>query len=384
MEYGSAATEQLDSGTFTIIIFAMKKIFLAFLILCHLLHGCDSSKPEEKDSLAGKEEVIEQPINTGLSVVKDNSSEITEQRHEDELQKTEDNIEEKTRSIAVSGEGTSGDVLPDPAEIRRADAILAFANRARDTFAKGWYAVPDALNHGTQFYSKTWHLPGHAIIPPKKRERQNLVPSPGLFDESEMKIMTKALDDMDKAVENVISSFTELEKYVEDDSIRDNGKRGNFLARQVGLRHAAFLAARKTWLEVVEKRAQEAELTLLHANPLERQILNGQRILAQAREVALMLRSGSPSRSELSSLRNNMQEILEKAQQPPFMAIPDLERLYRGFLKDVVQYLTILQRGIDEGFYNTQKKELNMASVKCLKAYNEFAKAASLRAARIR
>lgn len=256
---------------------------------------------------------------------------------------------------------------PDAAALARADKILAYHNHVQSIVQKGSQA--DTLMAGTQIYLSTWRLPRAT----KGGRHTGLIPPKGLFNDAEASDITSALRDMDKALADMLVHYSSLEKYVADTSIHDDGKRGRELAQKIGLAHAQYVKARKSWLGIVEKSAQKAEGTLLYNHPLKRQILAAGEIFAQFREVGSLLASGDPPVELLQVCEANLKDILASAGKPPFTAKPALERRYRDFLKQVQTYVEILERGIKEGFHSIQKRELNAATEASRRVYNKFA-----------
>lgn len=264
---------------------------------------------------------------------------------------------------------------PTTEELDLADKIVAFANRAKEALDNGHYSLPDVLAANTRHYQQTWRLPAR----PKRPERNDYIfmPPEGLFNEQEAVDLQKAFAGMDKAMNNLFGHYANLEKYVADQTIRDDGKKGKDLSDRIEKAHTQYMAARKTWLEIVNKRAMAAEKILLAGHPLERQMQAALNILAQFREVSSILASGSPQQQMLAACRQIIQEQMALGAKPPFPASPRLERPYREFLKQVEDYVTKLSTGIAEGFHSLQTRQLNDALARCQKSYNEFVEAAN-------
>lgn len=266
---------------------------------------------------------------------------------------------------------------PTPEEIRRADKIVAFSNQARGVLGNGFYTLPDSLRDNVNKYLETWHLDPRPKAAGRQAAGKRLVPPQGIFDDAEAAQLTLSLQEMDKALAAMLGHYTELEKYIADNTIHDDGKKGAELAEKLAANHESFMKARDSWLGIVEARAAEAEQILLRDHPLQRQILSARYIFAQMREVAALFRAGEANKEILANLRQNLNRIIAEAGKPPFSASPALERLYRDFLKQAGAYSQILESGIGEGFYSGKKRELNDAAINCHKSYNEFARAAN-------
>lgn len=267
-------------------------------------------------------------------------------------------------AIPVQDEG----LQPDAATLARADRILAYHNQVQSVLTRGSQA--GAIMAGAQAYLSTWRLPRQLF-----KGKRNNVPAPpkGVFSDAEADAITAAMKDMDKALAGMLGHYTELEKYVADPAIRDDGKLGKELVRNIVSGHAQYLKARESWLTIVEKAAQQAETALLYGHPLKRQILAAQGMFAQLREVGNLVASGDPEKELLEACAQNIKNLLASAASPPFAAKPSLERYYRNFLKQVQIYVQILERGIKEGFHAVQKRELNAAAEASRRMYNRFA-----------
>ncbi len=263
-------------------------------------------------------------------------------------------------------------------ERETAARLLAFRNRAVGNFSAGYYALPEILRHNADIYALNWQLPPSPRIKGRKRDARAMEPEQGLFDKQEAEDMASALLAMDKALANMLGHYRDLEKYIRDDTIRDDGRQGREICAKLGDEHASFIKARDSWLGIVEKRAQEAESALIAGDPLERQILTARQILAQGRQVANLLKSGAATRDIVAPICQSMAELIIHGGKPPFPAPPSLERLYRAFLRTGSAYVDTLRTALDEGFHNRQKRELATAFNRCQVAYNEFARAANM------
>ena len=290
-------------------------------------------------------------------------------------------------------------------ERARAEAALDFHNTAMNALETGYYALPDALYANARFYLKTWQLPGRPRNPgAREPARARLRPKDGIFSEEEGAKLTAALAGMDKALNSLLGKYKALEDYVADGRIRDDGARGKALATKLAQDHAEFMAARKSWLEIVEARAAEAEAALLRGHPLQRQIQAASAIFAgfgraaevlgaddaaaageaatkaaaaekQAGEAAATLEEAA--RTTLQHIHTELENRIMEAGKPPFAAAPQLERQYRAFLKEAAAYADALGRGLAEGFHAPQRRELNVAAMRSRAAYNAFVREAN-------
>lgn len=281
-------------------------------------------------------------------------------------------------------DGRTGNNSAPPVEIteeqrERADRALQFSNLATGVLTDGYYALPDALYDNLNYYLDTWRLPKRPRAHGAERAKKSMRPPEGIFNEKEEAALTAAFQEMDQALGLMLKDYGSLEHYVADDSIRDNGKEGKRLGKKIAESHSRFMKARKTWLEMVDARAEEAQALLLREHPLERQIIDAGKMFAIFREINALVVLENPDRAALSALRQNLDHVLADAKKPPFPAAPQLEREYRAYLKTVDKYLSSLDAGLAEGFFTPQKKNLTTDVVNCHKAYNSFAKMANQR-----
>lgn len=262
---------------------------------------------------------------------------------------------------------------PTQEELDKADRIIAYNNRVNEELDNGFYRLGNTFYNNSQRYMQTWQLPAR----PQTRKRANLAPEEGLFNETEAALITSGLKRMDKALDNLLGHYESLEKYIADDRIRDDGKQGLKLGAQIKKDHATFIAARDSWLETVRKRAAEAEKILLYGHPLQRQIMAGNMILSQLREVSNIISSGSREPDLLRACGQNIVAAIDEGSRPPFPARPALERLYRSFLKSAATYRELLEMAVNEGLHQTQLRQIQDSAHACANAWNEFVKEAN-------
>ena len=268
---------------------------------------------------------------------------------------------------------------PSPEELDRADRLVAFSNAASMALATGRYAQADVLAAYVKYYLAEWQL---AKRPELNAEQdaavaRRLTPPVGLFTPEQTKKMAAGVQDMNKAIASMRADYRLLEKYVEDDSIQDNGVKGKALSAGILKEHAAFIAARDAYMEVVEGEAAPAEDLLLLNHPLKRQIQAAERIFAVFGKTASLLTPNKPDREALKAQRDELAAALKEGGRPPFMAAPELERQYRGFLKQAGSYAELFDQGLGEEFYGPLRFEMNKAALASRAAYNEFVKVAN-------
>lgn len=289
--------------------------------------------------------------------------------------------EDDNKKSAENASGRTAEKTPEkrisPAEYEEAGKILQYANHARELLEENVARPAAHMRANMAAYLDTWHLGRLPKMDSRKTILKALLPPEGLFSQEEEKKLARALDGMDKALSEMTAHYLALDKYVRDASIKDDGARGSQLGSMFEDSYRKFAANSHSWLEIVEKRAEEAEEKFLRAHPLQRQIAGARDIFAQFRELAALVNSGSADTSELASLGRSISQIAEQCGQPPFNASPALERLYRNFLAKVELYCKTLNLGLAEGMHDAQKRELNETVNECRKAYNDFVRQAN-------
>lgn len=264
---------------------------------------------------------------------------------------------------------------PSPEEVAAAEKITAFANRVTQYLEHGFYSLADVFHANTQAYLKTFRLPARPDV--GQRRPDALQPEAGLFNEQEARDLTAGWQAMDKALSALLGHYANLEKYVADRNIRDDGALGRELAERIELAHGQFIGARRSFLAIVQKAAGEAQRALLYNHPLARQILAAENIFAQMREAGDILASGSAEPELLRAICANIRAEMELGARPPFPAAPNLERLYRNYLKAVGSYAGALEQGSEEGMRQFQRREISESARASILAWNEFAKEAN-------
>ena len=268
---------------------------------------------------------------------------------------------------------------PSPADLDRADRLVAFSNAASMALAAGRYAQADVLMAYTKYYLAEWQLAKRPAINPDEDEilARRLVPPVGLFTPEQTKKMAASVQEMNKAIASMRADYRTLEKYVEDALLQDNGVKGKALGAGIARAHGAFVVARDAYMQIVEVEAAPAEDILLSNHPLKRQIQAAERIFAVFGKVASLLAPDRPDREALQAQRQDLAAALADGGRPPFMAAPDLERRYRGFLKQAESYAELFDQGLNEEFYAPLRFEMNKTAVASRTAYNDFVRDAN-------
>ena len=285
----------------------------------------------------------------------------------------------KAEAPAVEQSAQPASPAPTPAELERADRLVAFSNAASMALAAGRYAQADVLMAYTKYYLAEWQLAKRPAINPDEDEilARRLAPPAGLFTPEQAKKMAANVQEMNKAVASMRADYRSLEKYVEDALLQDDGVKGKALGAGIAKAHAAFVVARDAYMQIVEAEAAPAEDILLSSHPLKRQIQAAERIFAVFGKAASLLAPDRPDREALQAQRQELAAALADGGRPPFMAAPDLERRYRGFLKQAEFYAELFDQGLSEEFYAPLRFEMNKAAVASRTAYNDFVRDAN-------
>lgn len=358
------------------------RIFLSTFILCCLVCGCDSEKESKS------EPVLSVPAPS--SGVKTRAGEKTARQESKAVEiQGEGNHPEISNLLPAAGKGKKDgeEAKKDaqdkaaaplaPEERERANKILEFSNQAINALSKGYFTLPEKWHRNSRRYAGTWRLPKSPRLLSRAHSVEKMTHPRGIFDEQEEKALTEGLREMNSVAMEMFDNYKVLEKYVADDSIRDDGKQGLELAAKLEKGHAQFIKARDSWLEIVEANAARAEEALLRGHPLRRQIFAASRLFSQFSEISRLLKMEEPDKSMLEALSSAINANIADAEKPPFNSSPALERLYRAFLRAARQYENTLRRGISEGLFTPQKNEIIKADKACRILYNKFAMAAN-------
>lgn len=335
-------------------------MYKALCLAALLLTACGGSEEAGKPAESVQQAQAAKNAETAASVEEPASA---------RAEKTDQSAEE-ARGISSQGEpALPREEPPTQAQAAYANRVLDWNNRVQNILARG--SLADKTAACAEFYLETWHLPRR----PKGPYVRDFAPAPGLIKGQAARLIDEFLAAMDKASDSMLMAYGRLESYMQDPSIQDDGKLGRELAGQVGDGYKRYLAARKSFMAIVEQKTEEAEDTLLRGHPLKRQIRLAQCIFAQFRQTGDLLASGNPAHGLLRASGDNLRKLIGEAGKPPFAASPHYERLYRQFLKKAGDYAAVLDRGLTEGFHSLQKRELLRALNTCRDAYNDFAAA---------
>lgn len=281
--------------------------------------------------------------------------------------------------VAPSEASAPEQPAPSSEELDRADSLVAFSNGVSMALSSGRYAQADVLMAYTKYYLAEWNLAKRPSVNPSEDDAlaRRLVPPPHLFTPEEEKALASHVQSMDKSLSSMRADYRALEKYVEDVSIQDDGAKGRQLGSSIAKAHAAYISARDAYLGIVEAKAAPAEELLLRGHPLKRQIQAADNIFGVYLKTAELLTPEKHDRDALVALRKKLAENIEDGSRPPFMASPEAERPYREFLRHAAQYAASFDRGLNEGFHNTVRQELNNAALASRAAYNDFVRVAN-------
>lgn len=305
-----------------------------------------------------------------------NNSENNDKKesHEPTMQAPQESVHSKKKETPALVLVHSSQMNP-----QKAQNILEFHNSAIKSLESGYAQLALHIIKNSRHYLQEWDLPDQ-IKPADKNlqnAKQKLTPPKTLFDQKEESLLTEALNHMDKALRNMLENYRKLEAYIDDDSIKDDGKIGLELTNNIFKKNGEYLAAQNSYLERIEDAAYRAESSLLAKEPLQRQILAARQLFVLIEQTTNLNNAESLTRADMNEIYKAMQNAWQEGDRPPFPAAPNLERLYRAFLKHVQNFMDILHLAQEEGMYNFQKKELIAQANLCKKAYNSFAEQAN-------
>lgn len=364
----------------------MRKLAVALLALSLL--GCtsedaadrDKKSPAEKD--AKPVEQVQERQSVAISAQKPNKADSqVDNASVDSAAEVEFGASRQETPAPVPGSVTRNSgvqkppviadeaFFPSAALVDYADKVLSWNNRVQDILAHGTLA--DRVAACKDVYDETWQLPKR----PRGAYVRDFAPAPGLIKGSDARRIDALLVTMNKASDEMLRAYGRLETYVRDSFIQDDGKQGRAIIKEISSSYGQYLAARKDFLHILDKKAQEAEDILLQGHPLRRQISLARNIFGKFREIGQLLLTDNPNDVLLRACGDTVGEMLAQASSPPFSASSDYERLYRRFLRSVEKYLKILRRGLNEGLHGVQKRELLVALNDCREQYNIFAAA---------
>ena len=268
---------------------------------------------------------------------------------------------------------------PPPTAEERAHAtdVLDFCNTATAALNDGWLGQADVLAFFTRVYLGEWQLP--KFTPRKGRDAiaAKLTPQDGMFAPEEKKQLGALVQTMLKQLDAMMDDYRELEEYVLDPFEIDDGKRGKRLGASLQKHHAAFAAARTKWLELVRQRARSAEDVFLHDHPLKRQIVAARHVFVLFGQIANVLGLEKVDRERLLALHDELAQEVATAAAPPFPDRPYMERPFRGFVREAERFVRLSQRGLESGYDNELKRQLNGAMTQCRENYNAFVRVAN-------
>lgn len=266
-----------------------------------------------------------------------------------------------------------------PAEKAQAAALVDFYNTAASLLAEEPYTLPDALLNNAHAYLQTWRLKPAPRVHASARETAagRLAPPPEMFTSDVRRQLLQYVNVMGAALETMPTNYRLLEKYVKDDSIRDDNAGGNKIITRLETAHTAFVNARDAFLTTTAGMAAQAEATLLRDNPLKRQIVESRKIFSLFKTAAALLKQDPPDKAAMLRVHEDIETALTAAERPPFQGDPETERVFRAFLKEAATFPKGLAQGFSEGFHSRIRHNLNTASHNSRETYNAFVRTAN-------
>ena len=266
---------------------------------------------------------------------------------------------------------------PTKTQLDEADAVVAFYNAAASTLAKPYFTQADVMMGNIRYYLHEWMLAPRPDGGDGKPLSAGLAAPHEMFSNVESLEMEQLVNEMVQSINSMRADYRSLDRYVKDQSIRDDGVKGKALTDSIEKSYERFSAARSHYMSIVESRAAAVEEVLLYGHPLKRQILDARRVFGLFSRTVGLLTAQKPDREALEQVMTSLDASLANAGRPPFPASPDVEHAYREFLKQAAGFKDALAKGLGEGFYNPVREELNNAAMGSRQAYNVFVREAN-------
>ena len=200
------------------------------------------------------------------------------------------------------------------------------------------------------------------------------VPAPeaAMFGEENAASMSADLKTMDQASRSMQEKYRQLQSYVQDRKIRDDGQKGDQLSGEITASYALFRDARRHFLKIMNAKAEEAQDTLLRSSPLRAQVRMARRIFEDFRQCAEFISAGEPDQNAMAALVDKAAADITTAENLPFPVAGVVEMSYRTYLKGARAVEAAFRRGISESFHAPVRVAINTAWQECGAEYNSF------------
>ena len=198
------------------------------------------------------------------------------------------------------------------------------------------------------------------------------VPEAAMFGEENAAAMSSDLKTMDQASRSMQEKYRQLQNYVQDRKIRDDGQKGDQLSGEITDSYALFRDARVHFLKIMNAKAEEAQDTLLRSSPLRAQVRMARRIFEDFRQCAEFISAGEPDQNAMTTLVDKAAADITTAENLPFPVAGAAEMTYRTYLKGARAVEAAFRRGISESFHAPVRVAINTAWQECGAEYNSF------------
>lgn len=263
-------------------------------------------------------------------------------------------------------------------KIDAANNLLEFYNQSVLTLSSDWYVTPELIKKNLAIYTETWQLPK---LPPhlygRSSAKSNLLAG-SYLPCFKGRSLNKIVNEMDTAIHSMLVDYRSLEKYNNDDTIIDDGRKGNDYIKSIQKSQKKYSTARLAWIEIVRPEVSAAEKLLLQNHPLQRHSMIARKIFDLFTATASALGQDKIDRKNIQNISKQLDACLEDANSLSFATGPQYERHYRSFLTAAKNFSDCLHEGISSGFYRTLREKLNHQIRTSRDAYNNFASGINL------
>lgn len=262
---------------------------------------------------------------------------------------------------------------PAPEEERQAArAVVDYANRVQDVLGDGPCGTrPLTILRTMKGYRELFVAEALPGTQPPERCARDLADGTALFGD-EAPALAKQLEIMDEERLAMQRDYQYLREYVADETIMDDGVRGEGLCLAMEGEYTSFANARARFFDLLDDRAEAAQLTLLRTHPLREQVRCALRLFAVIRRASDLIQPGEPEPLSLGHLLEELSGIATTAERLPFPVAGEVEMHYRHFLRSVREVQAVVARGRMESFHPALRAAFNSAFLQCRNNYNLF------------
>lgn len=267
-----------------------------------------------------------------------------------------------------------------PEERDKAVQVIDYANRVDKVFMDSCGQEPAQIMAGVVLYKQAYDA---FLLPAKPSPATCLrkaltAPAEG-FSSEERAELHKALEEMDVLRTSMRTLYGQLCEYVADDTIIDDGARGQKLSRQIGERLVRYASSHGNFLKVLDKAASSAQDVLLRDHPLRDHVALATQIGTVIQQQASVISLQDPDPGSLEQPLRDLEEKITTAGRLPFPIPGEPEMYYRHYLREAEKLVAILRVGQLQSFHSQVRADLNAAWQACRRQYNLFVDAVNSR-----